>query len=250
MLPKVISDEIRLSMLTSLQRLAYFMICLHLSAFGVSSALAAEPAKSTNSPTYQLTGEAEIQSLFVHHGLTQSKNDPALQSAFWFNFGPQFRLGLWGSNVSYDGIDTHLWFRINADINTKFSEKSSLKILYSENRYYSGNSRNGNTIGLHLGFFEYHVIYELNSNWEGTETSSSYFAFQKTYDVLGSWKWDNQLGYTQVKASGYANYFDVRSMIGKQINTYNLRGGVTWSSDSSIGARGGLFFTAALGVRF
>ncbi len=217
---------------------------------GFSFASIAHSAGNADAPTYQLMGQAEIQTQFIHHGLTQTKNDPALQSTFWFNFGPQFRLGLWGSNVNYDGIDTHLWFKMNAEIKTDFSDKTTLKILYSENKYYAGNSRNGNTIGLHLGFYEYQVIYEMDSNWEGTETKSSYFAFQKTFDVFGTWKWDNQLGYSMLKADGYSNYFDIRTMVGKQINTFNLRGGLTWASSSSIGGRGGLFIIGALGVAF
>lgn len=233
-------------------------ILLLVSVLGLGMQVVAQVPKTTNAstsstrtPTYLLEGQAELLSVFVHHGLTQSKNDPALQSAFWFNFGPQFRLGLWGSNVSYDMNDTHLWFKMNADLKIDFNPQTNLKILYSENKYYAANNRNGNTIGLHLSIFEYKVIYELDSNWEGTETRSSYFAFQKTFPIFGSWNWDNQLGYSMLRNDGYSNYFDLKSIVSKKINTFNLKAGATWTSSANImGGRGNLYFIAGLGVDF
>ncbi|MEK6773745.1 MAG: TorF family putative porin [Bdellovibrionota bacterium] len=206
---------------------------------------------SMNSPSYKLEGNAQLTSNFVSRGLTQTNKDPGLQSAFWFNFGPQFRLGIWGSNVHYEGIDSHIWVRLNGDIKIDFSANANLVVKYSNNNYFPSNSRNGNTLGLHLDIYNVKVLYEMESNWEGTSTSSTHFAFQKTFDVFGSWKWDNQLGYSMLKVDTSQNYFDLRSFIGSSNGAFEYKAGATWtSSPSQFNGRGDLFAIFTIGVNF
>jgi len=219
------------------------------------SALAQSPGSVDKdngaAPTYKLEGNALLVSNFVSRGLTQTNNDPGLQSSFWFNFGQQFRVGVWGSNVNYPGQDTHVWLRMNADLKIVFSPNANLRFKYSVNNFYSSNSRNGNTLGLHLDLYAYKVIYELESNWEATSTRSTHFGFQKTYDVLGGWKWDNQVGFSMLKADNYQSYFDIRSFIGSNNNAFEYRAGATWtSSPSQFAGRGDLFAIFIIGVSF
>lgn len=231
------------------QLLTSLLFIFTLNAYGQTPGTA--DTKSPNAPSYKLEGNAQLTTNFVSRGLTQTNKDPGLQSTFWFNFGPQFRLGLWGSNVHYEGYDTHAWIRLNGDIKIDFSSNSNLVLKYSNNNYFAGNSRNGNTMGLHLDIYGYKVLYEMESNWEGSSTSSTHFAFQKTYEVFGDWKWDNQIGYSMLKVTNFQNYFDLRSFIGSSSGTFEYQAGVTWtSSPSQFAGRGDLFFAAIIGVNF
>ncbi|HRO67024.1 MAG TPA: hypothetical protein PL182_05630, partial [Pseudobdellovibrionaceae bacterium] len=83
-------------------------------------------AQTNNAATYRLDGLVSLMSNFVESGLTQTDNDPALQGSFWFNFGPQFRMGLWGGNVSYDGQDSHFLLKLNAELKVDFSQDSNM----------------------------------------------------------------------------------------------------------------------------
>ena len=90
---------------------------LALILLSVVSFSKAESSSSTQ-PNYRLNGTATLSSNFVEKGLTQTKGDPGLQSEFWFNFGSQFRMGLWGANVRYeDTPTTHFWISFTAKIN-------------------------------------------------------------------------------------------------------------------------------------
>ena len=121
-----------------LRQKKFCLIVLSLAISNMSKAQTpgtADAKNSMNSPSYKLEGNAQLASNFVSRGLTQTNKDPGLQSAFWFNFGPQFRLGIWGSNVHYEGIDSHIWIRLNGDIKIDFSANANLVMKYSNNNY-------------------------------------------------------------------------------------------------------------------
>lgn len=210
-----------------------FSVFLLTSAFG-PLAMAQESVRSNNNapPTFHMTGSAELLSHYVEHGLSQTDKAPALQGSFWFNFGPQFRLGLWGSNVKFPASDANIVLKPTADIKVIFSPNTDLILKYSENKYYNSNERDGNTVGLHMLTFGYRITYEIWSNWEGTHTSANYFSLGKVMSLWGgSWKWDNEGGYTMLKADGFSNYFDVRTMLGYQVTSQIfVQGGLTATS--------------------
>lgn len=177
--------------------------------------MAQTPATSSTQPSYRLGGSATLSSNYVEKGLTQTKGDPGLQTDFWFNFGPQFRMGLWGANVRYDSASTtHFWLKGNADIKVDFSQNAKMNIIYSENKFYKANNRNGNTVGLHFDFWGWKIIYDMDSNWEGTGEKSTYAGVGKDTIIWGDWIWANQGGYTMPEADGVTSYFDVRSGLG------------------------------------
>lgn len=208
-------------------------------------------SKDPNSPSFKLTGDSRIVSNFVHRGVSQTNNDPGMQTALWFNFGPQFRMGLWGSNVSYPGQDTHLWVALNADIRIPFSDQVGLRFKYSDNKYYASNSRNGNTFGAHLDIYGYKSIFEMDSNWEGTQAGANYFAFGKLYHVFGDWLWDNQIGYSMLKTSNLSNYFDIKTAFGNVKNNFEYFVSATWTSNpSQFSGRGDLFLIFSVGAGF
>ncbi len=183
---------------------------------------AADGSASAGAPTFKLSGGAELMTNYIHRGLTETEKDPALQASFWFNFGPQFRMGLWGTNVGYEGSDTRFLLKMNADVKVNFSESSNMIIMVSKNNYFKPEDRNGWTYGLHFGFSKYKLIIENETNWQGTNTQLMYYALGYEHDIDEKWKWPTQIGYSQFRDDGYSNYFDVRTGVHYKSNV-NIR---------------------------
>ena len=204
------------------------------------SALGAE----TNSPTFALSGDVTLTSHYVENGLSQSDKSPALQGSFWFNFGPQFRLGLWGSNTNYHGSDDHFNLRGMAEIKVAFSQTSHMAISYQQSQFYNGGEHNGNILGLQVGFMtDYRISYESMSNWEATEARSARVGFGRTFNVFSTWKWDNEIGYNDPKALTFNPYFDAKTAIGTKWSVIYFEGALTGTSESSqFGGAGDFFF--------
>lgn len=206
------------------------------------SSLRAFAAEGNTSPTFQLSGDVSLLSHYVEYGLSQSDKSPALQGSFWFNFGPQFRLGLWGSNTNYEHSDDHFNLRMNADIKVSFSSTTHLIITYSKSQYYNGGEHNGDLLGGHFHFGDYRIHYDNNSNWEGTENRSSRFAFGKVSNVFGTWKWDNEVGYNTPDVDTMNPYFDARAGLGTKWGVIFFEGALTGTSESSQFNGAGDFF--------
>lgn len=172
-----------------------------------------DAAPAEGSPTFKLSGAAELMTNYVNRGLTETDKDPALQAAFWFNFGPQFRMGLWGSNVGYEGSETRFLLRANADVKINFSPTTNMIILVNNNNYFKPEGRNGWIYGAHINMSNLKFILESESNWAGTTSQMTYFALGYEADLDEKWKWPSQVGYSQIKADNYSNYIDFRTGI-------------------------------------
>lgn len=179
------------------------------SVFFCLSSSAQEAAKA-EIPSFKMNGDVALLTNFVEHGLTQTNKDPSLQAAFGFNFGPQFKLGLWGSNVNYQSIE-HFLLKINAELKIQFTATTDFKLGLFDNHYFKTNTRNGTTTYLLLTSYGYRIRYESESNWQGTQTLSTYFSFGKTSEINSNWKWDNEIGYTMINDPTLKNYFDLRT---------------------------------------
>lgn len=200
-------------------------------------------AAENSSPTFKMTGDVSLLSHYVEYGLSQSDKSPALQGSFWFNFGPQFRLGLWGSNTNYSHSDDHFNLRANGDVTINFSQSTNAVIAYSHSTYYNGGDRNGNILGLHLNFGDYHVNYDGMSNWEGTDHRSVRYSFGKTSKLGTSWKWDNEAGYNTPDVSSVNPYFDLRTALGTDWGPIFFEGSITGTTAASdLDGTGDIFF--------
>lgn len=220
-----------------------------LLAFILLSGIAARA--QDGAPTYKLEGEAALSSNSVEYGVSQSNKDPALHGSFWFNWGPQFRLGVWGGNVSYEGDETHFLLRLRADLKINFSANASAALRFGNQSYFKRGTRDGSTVGLHLDLFGYGVVYEQLSNFMGTEDPATYFAFAKTWDVFQTWKWENQIGYMMLSTNGMSAYFDVRSMLGTKPGAIYYQLGATYNSaPAQFAGAGDPFFILMATVSF
>nr|BFD60755.1 hypothetical protein CKG001_28620 [Bdellovibrio sp. CKG001] len=197
------------------------------------STLGALNSKASTSPTFDLSGDVSLLSHYVEYGLSQSDHSPALQGSFWFNFGSQFRLGVWGSNTNYEQGDDHFNLRLNADIKVDFSPNANLIIGYSESQFYNGGDHNGNILSLHLHLWKSRIMYDALSNWEASKERSARFAFGNTMDVFGSWKWDNEVGYNTPEVDSINPYFDARTGLGRKWGVIFFEGALTGTSESS-----------------
>lgn len=202
-----------------------------LSAFAVS-AHAAESTDSNNA-SFKMEGEASLMSNYVEYGLTHTDKDPALQGKYLFNFGPQFRMGVWGSNIAYEGSDTHFLLRINADIVVTFSKDSSMTIKVMDEHFFKPETRNGMISGLHFNFYGYGIRYEQINNFEGTEEAATSYAFTKTWDVWQTWHWENLIGYMMLDSSTLTNYFWLESFLGTKPGYLLYQGGISFNSNPS-----------------
>lgn len=207
--------------------LSIFLFSIH--GFAQSSG----SSTSSTQPTFRMNGSAQLTSNYIEKGLTQTDADPGLQADFWFNLGSQFRVGVWGANVSYDSASsTHFWLKMNADVRVDFSQTSNLIIKYSNNQFFRSNNRDGNTIGVHLDFSGYKVLYEIDNNWQGTQEGATYAGLGKDFPIWNTWVWANQGGYTIPEADGVQSFFDYRTGLGKKFRDIFAIVSVSYSNAS------------------
>ena len=201
--------------------ISFTFLYLFVSIVGLSA-----QAQSEGSD-FELSGDVTLLSHYVEDGLSQTENSPSLQAAFWFNAGPQFRLGLWGSNVHYTGEDDVFNLRINADIKVDFDRTNFMKIKYANSLYFNDGERNGDIFGLHLHFSNLKISYDNRSNWEGIRRRANRYGLEYAHTLGAQWVWTNGVGYNQVKSKAIDGYFDLRTAIGNQWGALFVEGAVT-----------------------
>jgi uncharacterized protein (TIGR02001 family) len=191
--------------------MAQFILFSFMFLFIAFSAKAQQLPKEVSSS--KIAGDAELMSNFVERGVSQSDRDPALNAGFWFNFGPQFRAGIGGVNVGYEGSESRFRLMYNADIKISFSDRTDLIIYFGNHNYFKPESRNGWLYGLNLRLFEvWKISYVTLTNWEGTGKPVNYFAGTYEYSLSERWKMPTQLGYSTIsEIENYNSYFDLRT---------------------------------------
>lgn len=233
-------------------KLLVFTLALSLPTSLWAQSLEDEFRSSTSAPTFKMTGEVGLLSHYVKNGLSQSNKDPALQGSFWFNFGPQFRMGVWGSNVNYEGGNDHFNLNLNADLKITFNQTSNMIIKYTVANYYKSGDRNGNILGFNLNFSNYRITYDNESNWEGTKERSTRFGLGMHKEVFGDWRWDNEIGYSAPKVDSVTSYFDFRTGLGTKVsNAIFIEGALTaTSSPSQFDGSGDVFLILSASTQF
>lgn len=213
-----------------------------LSIFFSYVAQAADSKAGANSPTFRLSGDAQLMTHFVYRGLSYTDKDPGLNAGFYFNFGPQFKFGFAGSNVKFD--DTHLWLSFKGLVKVDFSADIYMNIYYANHRFYKSDSRNGNTLGTTIDIYSYKVQFDMDSNWEGTAQAAQYIGLSHEFKIPYELYFVPAFGYTMQKSSDYSNYFDIKTGLvykTKQAGTWELA--MTYNSNASqFNGRGDMFF--------
>jgi len=209
---------------------SFFVVSL-LCIFAASAGAA--EGEGAPSPSYKMDGLATLTTNAVEHGLTITNKDPSLQGQFWFNWGPQFRLGLWGANVAFPSSDSHFLLRLNADIKVSFSQDADMTLKFTDEHYFKPETRNGNILGLHLHMYGYGIGYDMISNFHGSETRAAAASLEKTWDVFSTWKWENTFGYMMPESSAYTGYFWYETYIGTKPGSIYYQIGANYNSGAS-----------------
>ncbi len=204
------------------------------------------------SEAFKFAGEVALLSHYVEQGLSQSNKSPAIKGDFWFNLGPQFRVGLQSASVNYENTSEHFNLRLKADLKVDLSANVDARLHYTKSDYYDSSNRNGNIFGIHLRFWDYRLIYDSISNWEGASKKSTRYAFATDWKVFSSWVWENEAGYNTPSVNGKNAYFDLKTGLGNKWGPLFFQGSVTATSDPSQfdNGEGDLFFILSATANF
>lgn len=201
----------------------------------------------------KITGDASLLSNYIWHGLTQTKLNPAIQSSIFYNLNPVLRFGAWGSNVTYyNGSKANALLKLKGDINIQISENTNFGFHYSDNHYFEQDDRDGNTLGIDFEAYKFNFLIEQEGNWQKTSSKARYLKAERTWDVFTNWKWENHIGYTMfLDSSGYSDYADFLSGIGKVNGPFSWQVGLTTTSkNEQFGKYADYFIYLALKVSF
>lgn len=198
-------------------------------------AFAADKKDSGTTPTYMISGDAKLYTHFIERGLSMSNNNPALNAEFLFNYGSQFKVGFWGSNISnVSQTDDNFWLKFLTEIKVDFDSGSKLRFYINDDHFYKSDIRNGQEVGVHYEFSSYKVHFAWMNNFQGSHSSADYLNVRKLFDLKKSIKGGGQVGYIYQSGTGYDNYFDLKALAYYQINTNSLaEAGVTFVTNAS-----------------
>ncbi|AGH96260.1 hypothetical protein [Pseudobdellovibrio exovorus] len=215
-------------------------ILITLVSFLNAVAFAQDKSKNSTTPTYGISGEAQILSHFLEKGISYSDGNPAMNASFLYNFGTQARIGFWGSNISnVNAQDDNFWFKILAEVLVDFSKTTNAKFFFSDNRFYKSNQRNGQIAGVRVDTKSYFYGFEWMSNLEGSDSNAEYFLLGRLYNFRKSMKYGGHIGYTSSHGN-IQSFFDLK-LLGQYIisDNSNAEIGITYNSNGSqFGKRG------------
>lgn len=182
--------------------------------------------------TAKLFGEMALLTNYVSYGITETMRDPAVQASFGY-MSPQWKLGVWGSNVAYEENSENLNLRLLGNYKIEFSQSISLLGQYSFNRFYKSSNRNGTLLNFDLALYGYHVLIERNDNWEGTKTISQHFGFSMNWNLPWTLTGTLYAGYNMLAADGFSNYFDLRPSVSTKVWDVMCELAMTYNSQAS-----------------
>lgn len=210
----------------------YFLISIFAAG---STAFAAEKVELSNKPTYRFSGDAQLLSHFVDRGLSITDNNPALTASFLFNFGQQFRLGFWGSNISnVTSSDDNLWLKFIADVKIEFSTDSTFLIYLLDDHYYKNNIRNGQSLGMNFDYKSYMSQLEWLRNYQGTGVGAMYLQLGKNFPLYRKILPRVSVGYMVQNSNGYLNYFNLKgTAIYTVTSVFEMESGITAVTNST-----------------
>lgn len=199
----------------------------------------------------KIFNEISILSDYTRRGLTQTNHDPAFQTGVGYEFSPQFRLGIWGSNANYENDNTHLNLRTYFSYNLLFTQNVTMLLRHDLSNYYKATIRNGSVTSLDLSIFNIHILYSKDDNWEGTETESSWFGAKKEFDFSSNTVLSVVVGYSEVDLVTISNYADVEVAYIYKINPVKISAHLTGTSDANqFNGRGDFVLSTQISAQF
>jgi uncharacterized protein (TIGR02001 family) len=163
-------------------------------------------------PKGKLFGHISIVSNYLDAGLTQTENNPAIQSTVGFKWGA-FKAGVWGSSVKYENSQDLIQLAGFGNYHFVVTQNFDLAIQISEVRYFNGGFRNGQVKTIDINMFKYHVVYRSTQNWEGTTYDQLHFGGYREWNIKDSYFWKFDFGYNSTDAPEVASYFDTKTSL-------------------------------------
>lgn len=198
----------------------------------------------------KMYGEITLMSNYVEKGLTQSDKNPSLGAELGYGFGGQGRMGVVAYSVKYPLEDVSVSMRIYGEYKFIFTPTAALKVRNDLVRYFAGDSRNNILIKLDQSFGEYHILYEYEDNFEGTNTNRNWFGFRKDWPFATIYQFNVTAGYSMVELP-LNNFFDTK--IGVSYTTPTFSAGIfnTYTSQAAqFGGQGDMFFLLEVVAKF
>jgi uncharacterized protein (TIGR02001 family) len=168
-------------------------------------------------------GFFSLTSNFTHRGVTQTHGDPASQASLWLHLGPSLNIGVWGSNTFFAGEVQHFVTKPFLDVNLLLTPNLLLFVKYSNVKYYRDNSRDGNTVELHLSMNNFTFGIERDSNWYGSQEKSEHFTLAYFWNFAQNFGWYNEFGYDHPYSSSYMQYYHLVSTLEYRLTPVTLQ---------------------------
>lgn len=183
--------------------------------FGVSLDLRAAPGKGGGSrvPKFSVSGTADLNTHFIHRGLSYTDRDPSLNADFLIHMGSQFKFGIWGSNISQiTNSDDNLWLKFVGEIRVDINPANKLEVYIHDHHFYTSQERNGQSLGFRIiGLDKYQTLLELGNNFEATHANYEYLQFTYFQPIFPEVKAAGSVGFTHHNAPGSESYFDFKA---------------------------------------
>lgn len=197
----------------------------------------------------KLYGEAGLTTNWLEHGVSQSDKGYALQAGLGYRWS-QFKLGMWGSGVKLPYSDDNLNLRIYMTYKFYFTKNADMLIRYDFNRYFGAGKANGTITSLDLNIFQYHILYEKNSNWEADDNLTRY-GFMKDWGLPYNLTLTVNAGYNSISSDNYSSYFDIKTLVNYKYADILYSLGNSFNSNSGqFNGRGDLAFFLQLMALF
>ncbi len=218
---------------------------------GQSTTSSASKNEGGTTPNYFVEGMAKLTSNFVDRGLSFSDGNPAFNGSFLIGLGNQFSLGFWGSNVAnISNNEDNLWVKYVAEAKVDFLSNANAVFFFHDDHFYPSDIRNGQRYGMRLKYARFKWLFEAQTNFEATGSSSFYSQAEFIKKYSDKFGLSLALGYTFQNSNYYRDYIDASAfMFFSPAKTVRLEGGLALPSNTyQFGSRSTLHYTFGISV--
>jgi len=150
---------------------------------------------------------------YVFRGFSQTQEDPAISGGFDYGFEGGFYLGIWGSNVNFEGSDASAEIDLYGGYGFDVSEGVSLDFSYVYYNY------SGDTDALNYSEFQSSVSFSdltlgliYSPDYFGSDSDAFILNADYSFSLAENWGLDLHVGYTTTDEDDIAapgdNYVD------------------------------------------
>lgn len=193
---------------------------------GVPSIMVAAPALAEEAAASPITANVTLASEYVYRGISQTREEMALQGGFDYAHSSGFYIGTWGSNVNWlqdAGASNSLEVDIYGGYKGKISDDLSFDVGYLRYEYpgsYPAGFVSPNTDEVYVAgtykMFTLKYSHSL-SNLFGFSNSkgSDYIDASANFEIMSGLTLGLHAGHQSVKNNGFFSYTDYKASLTK-----------------------------------